>query len=97
MDRYDRRELSRSSLVVLAAIIITSICIVGGLFGCATANLPQNATLDQRNAALCKDAQFGVTLATAMLNDTPTPEYSIYWQKYLKGASLAMQTYCLSK
>lgn len=66
------------------------------LAGCATMQLDDNATAQERRAALCSDAQMGYALSCSVLDGTGLSDAAgKYWQAYKAGASLALQTYCV--
>ena len=44
-------------------------------------------------AALCKDAQLGLAIWSAM-QEGSTPEAREYWEKYKVGVDLAVKAYC---
>ncbi len=73
-------------------VLLVLCCII--LAACATATLPSNATEAEKQAALCKDAQFGVNLATVALEKQLSTSEKAYWDSYLAGARLAFDTYC---
>jgi hypothetical protein len=62
--------------------------------GCSTMGLSTTATVAEKRAALCQDAQMGFALSQAMLEGVLAPEAMKYWVAYKAGASLALQTYC---
>jgi hypothetical protein len=75
-------------LMVLFVVFIT-------LSGCATANLPADATPEAKRVALCSDAQMGYALSMVMLDSKLTTDENVYWVVYKNGASLALKTYCV--
>lgn len=47
-------------------------------------------------AALCQDAQLGITMADLALEQNPTGELAAYWQRWRVGAVTAFNFYCLA-
>jgi hypothetical protein len=75
--------------------LLAAMVLAGLLAGCATASLPANATIDQRNEALCKDAQMGWMLSQVMLKRPKVnAAENNYWIDYQAGVELARKTYC---
>ena len=54
------------------------------LAGCAT-----------DKATMCSNAQKGFVIANIALSTTQTPEAKTYWDKYLEGVKLIVETMCM--
>ena len=78
--------------------LLLSLMLVG-LFGCATAQLPDDASNAEKQAALCMDAQVAISTADAALANLQVlePDAIVYWQLFKYGAQQAMQIYCVTK
>lgn len=63
--------------------------------GCATIQNLWDGDADPAStqAALCKDAQLGLAIWSAM-QEGSTPEAVAYWAAYKKGVDIAVKAYC---
>lgn len=65
------------------------------LTGCATMNLPDDATPAEQRAALCADGQIGLAMADAALAKVGLSADEIqYWTAFRAGAQIAVDGYC---
>lgn len=75
------------AVAAVAALLLTA--------GCATLQLDDNATAQDRRAAHCADAQMGYALSCSILEGSGLSlAAGAYWIAYKAGASLALQTFC---
>jgi hypothetical protein len=81
-----------NKIIGLLAILVLALFVSA----CATANLPDNATPEERRAALCMDAQTGLAMAEAALAGHLSSEERAYWRSFRRGAMIGINTYCLA-
>ena len=62
--------------------------------GCATSQLPNDATPAERHAALCMDATAGLAMAEAAMSTATDPEALRYWASFRRAAQIGVATYC---
>ena len=82
-------------------LILSAGCFAGAigllvllLTGCATTQLPKDATPQQKSAAYCQDVATGLATAQIGLSLALSPEQSNYWSKWIDGALKARSLYC---
>lgn len=82
----------------MVAATLFCIAILFMVSGCATLQNLWNGDADPTStqAALCKDAQLGLAIWSAMAEGS-TPESIAYWSAYRRGVDLAIRAYCVTE
>jgi hypothetical protein len=89
----NRTHEYRRILAIAACVLLLAICTQS----CATLGLGDNATAEQKRAAICQDAQTAYALSVVMIETVQAgTEASKYWLAYKVGSALAIQTYCMN-
>lgn len=80
--------------MMVAAFMAWVLFVVTVFSGCATLSLPDDASVIEKRAAYCYDAQTAYELSVSMLDGAIGGTERIYWEAYKLGASIALHRYC---